>query len=191
MFCLPKTAWPPTLSESRQVHPRPRFSRETVGAANPRAAGDLSRIDDLEGSGSGRFASAPLLVSAQPSEPERPGSPTTNRPPETLRAGSGADAATDTSERVASENSRLRPDVSLERTSAQLGAECVEARAARLLQGAGADVTARDVRERSGAGSPLARMLLEKALTSVRTPHQQHTSSIVQLRRRSSTRSLS
>ena len=182
------------MRESTQVRPRWRSSRLVKsGAATPCAVADTARNDgDLKRSGSGRFASASVLASLQALEAESPSSPATNRPPETLRAGSGADAATDPPSTIASnEKRRSHRDVRLDPTSTQLGAERVEARTVRLLQGAGANVTARDVRERSGVGSPLADMLLDMALTSVRSRHRQHSARVVPLRPRSSTRSLS
>jgi hypothetical protein len=182
------------MRESRQVRPGWRPSIEAAsGAATPHTVANRSRLDgDSERGGSGRFASPSQPASVQPSETKRSGSPTTNRPPETQRAGPGADAATESPPaNTVRENNRHRLGVRPERTSAHLGAESVEARTARLLQGAGADVSARNVRERNGLGSPLARTMLEKALAFRRAHHRQRSSSIVPRRPRSSIRSLS
>jgi len=182
------------MDESRRFHRRRRPPQEAaIGVATPYAVADSSRVDGVSArGGSGRFASASQLASAQGRRARHPGSPTMNRPPETLRAGPGGDAATDlSSPSVANEKRRLSPDARPERDSARLGAESAEACVLRLLRGAGAHVSARDVRERSGLGSPAASMLLKMALEPVRAHPRQHRANVVPIRRRSSTRSLS
>jgi hypothetical protein len=75
----------------------------------------------------------------------------------------------------------------LERASERLGAMTSEARAGRLLSGAGLHVSARDVMERSGIGPELAGALLDMALNKVRAGSERRLhATLFELPRRSS-----
>ena len=98
----------------------------------------------------------------------RPSRPTINRPPEAWRVGAGADASTEVPELSLEDEEAIDRMIELSRPSDRIGAESAEAWASRLLRGAGADVKTRDVVERSGVDSDLARALLEASLAQAR-----------------------
>ena len=164
-----------TMREIRAIRRGRVASRANTGAATPspyRARWD--RSGDLTATETSRLASACKHASCDPPRAKRLGGSSENRPPEALRVGLGADVATGSSRRALRRRRALfRAGATDTRSSASLGAASAETRASRLLQGAGASVTVREVRERSGMGSAVARVLLEMVLDTVRDTEAQ------------------
>ena len=144
----------------------------TLRAATPNES--VSRLRDglaPARGGLGSLASIPKRASDRPTATRATKSPTKkNRPPEAWRAENsemGASAGRLGSSLHAAE-AVSRTVESPGRASVRLGANRPEARASRMLSGAGLFVDARAVMERSGLGPALACALLDFALTSVR-----------------------